>query len=243
MMRELEEVGCLGGAQLVYSLWPGYLEDEQQEPFRSWLERLSIPTSLCHTSGHASAADLRRLVDALTPRTVVPIHTEVPERFVELWESASPRADGEGWAVGAGGRVGEKPKQERAVKHPLHVAVADELERRLDGRGELIRDPACVGDSSCGRLQHLPLFVGSVKGRVNHMCDADLLVLSGGKVRVIVEIEESGFLPTKICGKFLQAALATHFIHDSHEGQAVPYDCVLFVQVIDGSKALRPGSK
>lgn len=129
------------------------------------------------------------------------------------------------------------------MKHALHVAVADELERRLDGRGELIKDPACVGGPSGSRLQHLPLFVGVAKGRVNHMCDADLLVISGGKVRIIVEIEESGFLPTKICGKFLQAALATHFIHDSHKGQAVPYDRVLFIQVIDGSRALRPGSK
>lgn len=129
------------------------------------------------------------------------------------------------------------------MKHPLHAAVAKELEQRLGGRGELIRDPACVGDPSAGGLQHLPLFVGATKSRANHMCDVDLLVLSGGHVRVIVEVEESGFSPTKICGKFLQAALATHFIHDSHEGQAVPYGRVLFVQVIDGSKALKTGSK
>jgi hypothetical protein len=72
----------------------------------------------------------------------------------------------------------------------------------------------------------------------------DLLVLSLGKVRAIVEIEESGFLPTKICGKFLQAALATHFIHESRSEAAVPYgDEVLFVQVLDGSKFLKPGTR
>lgn len=76
------------------------------------------------------------------------------------------------------------------------------------------------------------------------MCCVDLLVLQSGTVRVIIEIEESGFLPTKICGKFLQAALATHFIHDSLAEGAVPYaDEVLFIQVLDGSKCLKPGTK
>jgi hypothetical protein len=76
------------------------------------------------------------------------------------------------------------------------------------------------------------------------MCCVDLLVRSSGTVRAIVEIEESGFLPTKICGKFLQAALATHFIHDLNTEPAIPYaDEVIFIQVLDGSKFLKPGSR
>jgi hypothetical protein len=76
------------------------------------------------------------------------------------------------------------------------------------------------------------------------MCCVDLLVIQSGTVRAIVEIEESGFLPTKICGKFLQAALATHFIHDSRAEAAIPYaDEVLFIQVLDGSKCLKPGTR
>ncbi len=76
------------------------------------------------------------------------------------------------------------------------------------------------------------------------MCCVDLLVIAGGSVRVIVEIEESGFLPTKICGKFLQAALATHFIHESRSEESLPYaEQVLFIQVLDGSKCLRTGGQ
>jgi len=57
-------------------------------------------------------------------------------------------------------------------------------------------------------------------------------------------LEESGFHPTKICGKFLQAALATHFIHDSRQEGAIPYAAkVLFIQVLDGSKCLKPGTR
>ena len=122
------------------------------------------------------------------------------------------------------------------MDHPLHLAVAEELQRHLAGSAELIRDPACGG------AQHLPLFVGPTKRRERRVCDVDALIVSEGCVRVIVEIEESGFLPTKICGKFLQAALATHFIHDSRKEAALPYgDRVLFIEVLDATKCLRPG--
>lgn len=124
------------------------------------------------------------------------------------------------------------------MHHPLHFAVAEELQKRLAGCGELIRD------SACGGAQHLPLFIGPTKGFDTRMCDVDLLIVSENQVRVIVEIEESGFLPTKICGKFLQSAIATHFIHDSRPVPAIPYsNHVLFVQVLDGSKILKQGSR
>lgn len=150
------------------------------------------------------------------------------------------------------------------MSHPLHLSIAKAIGRRLDSRFELVRDPACGGN------HHLPLFVGKQKGRATRMCCVDLLVLEvnskppnagpgdpvgpirevlkqvlgSGTVRVIVEIEESGFLPTKICGKLLQAALATHFIHDTRREGAIPYsDQVLFVQVLDGSKCLKPGTR
>lgn len=74
------------------------------------------------------------------------------------------------------------------------------------------------------------------------MCCVDLLLVSGGRVRGIVEIEESGFLPTKICGKFLQAGLADHFIHETRPSGPLPYaDRVLFVQVLDGSACIKDG--
>ena len=124
------------------------------------------------------------------------------------------------------------------LNHPLHLAVAEALLQRIKGQGEIIRDPACGGN------QHIPLFVGEHRGRDTRMCLVDLLVVVSGQVRIIVEIEESGFLPTKICGKFLQAALATHFIHDSRPEPALPYaEDVLFIQVLDGSKCLKHGSR
>lgn len=117
------------------------------------------------------------------------------------------------------------------MNHPLHLAVGEEIHRQFHRRFKILRDPACGG------TQQLPLFVGERKGRDTRMCCVDLLILESEMVRVIVEIEESGFLPTKIFGKFLQAALATHFIHESQADTPIPYaNKVLFVQILDGSK-------
>ncbi len=125
------------------------------------------------------------------------------------------------------------------MRHPLHLGIAEEIARQLPSYCELRRD------SACGGKQQLPLFVGTEKNRTTRMCCVDLLILADNKVRGIIEIEESGFLPTKLCGKFLQAALATHFIHQSHKKEGpIPYaNKVLFIQVLDGSKCLKTGTR
>lgn len=127
-------------------------------------------------------------------------------------------------------------------QHPLHRKVAVEIRRHIAAcaNAELLCDPACDDTPR----QRLPLFIGAEKGRDRWMCNVDLLVRLSDRVRVIVEIEESSFRPTTILGKFLQAALADHFIHDKQPNRVVPYgDRVLFVQVLDGKKCLKSGSR
>lgn len=131
-----------------------------------------------------------------------------------------------------------RPKMGKDMDHPLHQAVADRIAKALSHDCELVRDPVCGG------IQQLPLFVGTRKARDTRMCCVDLLLLMGGRVCGIVEIEESGFLPTKICGKFLQAGLADHFIHNTRSEGPVPYaGRVLFVQVLDGSACLKDSGR
>jgi hypothetical protein len=123
------------------------------------------------------------------------------------------------------------------MTHSFHLAVAKQIDRLRAGHGKLFKDPACDGK------QHLPLFVVDTKERGTHMCDVDMLMISEGQVRVIVEVEESGFIPTKICGKFLQSVFATHFIQDSRPEHVFPYGKrVLFIQVLDGSKFNKTGT-
>ncbi|MDT8782725.1 MAG: MBL fold metallo-hydrolase [Candidatus Bathyarchaeota archaeon] len=97
--RDLERGDCLKGATYIYSQWEGYWEKESYQNLKEWLERNDIPKSSIHTSGHASPADLKRIVEAINPKKVVPIHTFLPERYKELFLNVQVHGDGEWWNV------------------------------------------------------------------------------------------------------------------------------------------------
>ncbi len=99
MIHDLEEAECIDGARVICSLWEGYLQEERSQPMRHWVERRGLPLEQCHTSGHASVADLVKLRNAFPKAPVVPIHTDRPERFTEVFGNVRQRADGEWWEV------------------------------------------------------------------------------------------------------------------------------------------------
>ncbi len=99
MIRDLERAACLVGSHCFWSLWPGYLSDPSGKRFQEFLDRHSIPLKIAHTSGHADETTLKRLVDALAPAKVVPIHTENPALFEELFDHAQVQPDGAWWEV------------------------------------------------------------------------------------------------------------------------------------------------
>ena len=98
MAAELTSAKCLGGAALAWSMWHGYLEQPSGNRLKDWLARHGLPLHLLHSSGHASVADLQRLAAAVGGR-VVPIHTDAPERFADVFPRVECRADGEWWSV------------------------------------------------------------------------------------------------------------------------------------------------
>jgi ribonuclease J len=97
--KRLDAAGCLADARAVWSMWPGYLEEEKQKPLLTFLEERDIPLTIEHTSGHASIPDLQRLVAALAPKHVVPIHSFGPDRFEELFSGVEQHPDREWWEV------------------------------------------------------------------------------------------------------------------------------------------------
>lgn len=66
---------------------------------QTWANERGIPISHHHASGHAFVPDLRRLVDALAPERLVPIHSFAGGRYGELFPRVDRRQDGERWAV------------------------------------------------------------------------------------------------------------------------------------------------
>jgi len=92
--NDLERRGNLSGATYIYSQWEGYWERGSFDKVKKWLEKHSIPKHSIHTSGHASPTDLKKLVAALNPRKVVPIHSFMPERYSDLFPNVEIFNDG-----------------------------------------------------------------------------------------------------------------------------------------------------
>jgi ribonuclease J len=99
-VQELVRHGALGAeGAAVWSLWGGYLRDRSGVRLRTLLEEQGIPMPHIHTSGHASVADLGRLVAALSPDRLIPIHSEAGSRFGELFPNVELHSDGSWWEV------------------------------------------------------------------------------------------------------------------------------------------------
>lgn len=64
---------------VIYSMWQGYLEQDNIKEFLDGYQRLDM-----HTSGHADSDAIKMVIDTVQPETVIPMHTEVPENFLEI---------------------------------------------------------------------------------------------------------------------------------------------------------------
>lgn len=87
---------------VVWSLWDGYLADASGKRLEATLASIDLALIHHHTSGHASRTDLERLVGAIRPRAVVPIHTQEAAAMVQFGFGTALRTDGELWEVGNG---------------------------------------------------------------------------------------------------------------------------------------------
>ncbi len=114
------------------------------------------------------------------------------------------------------------------MEHPLHKIVGECIGTHKFPNCEIIEDQACGGK------QNIPLFSSKHKSNRTEYCDVDLLILKDGKIRVIIEIEETDVKPTQICGKFLTSALSRYFIHEYKNNVRVGMsDSVSFIQILN----------
>ena len=87
--------GYLKKALLVYSLWEGYLKDAA----KFWNDH-KVRIKKVHVSGHASVAQLKMFIKSIAPIKIVPMHTQNPERFRELFgEKVTVLSDGQGMEI------------------------------------------------------------------------------------------------------------------------------------------------
>lgn len=95
----LKAKALTSSGMVVWSLWPGYLKDGGSKKLIKALEEAGVPFVLDHASGHAPVGDLQRLVHALMPHRLVPIHTEAADRYGDYFKNVELHSDDEWWEV------------------------------------------------------------------------------------------------------------------------------------------------
>lgn len=99
MRTDVKEAQCLDGARIVYSMWDGYLKEPKMTEFLEWTKQHELELIKCHTSGHASVLDLRRLRNAFASATAVPVHCAEPKQFAKTFDRVQVHPDNEWWEV------------------------------------------------------------------------------------------------------------------------------------------------
>lgn len=66
---------------LIYSKWNGYKEEQKTANFLKLFDKIVD----LHTSGHADIPSIKEFISALNPKTIIPIHTTTPEKYIELF--------------------------------------------------------------------------------------------------------------------------------------------------------------
>ena len=93
MAEVMEKEKSLNEANFIYSMWSGYIANDPK--FREFCKKHQILLKKIHTSGHAYFYDLKKLVEALTPKSIIPIHTLSGDNFKNYFPNVARIKDGE----------------------------------------------------------------------------------------------------------------------------------------------------
>ncbi len=85
MQKDLELIKGIEGGNLIYSMWEGYLEKQNTKSFIKYLEKRNFSFHTIHTSGHADVSTLKKMVEAIKPKNIVPIHTFKGDEYKNIF--------------------------------------------------------------------------------------------------------------------------------------------------------------
>lgn len=82
-MNEVAEIKPEAGSSYILSQSEPFDEEMEMsyEKLLNWLSYLGIPLYQAHASGHATPHEIKHVIAEISPKKVVPIHTERPELF------------------------------------------------------------------------------------------------------------------------------------------------------------------
>lgn len=83
-MQSLSEQMNFDGGLLIYSMWSGYRKQPEMEAFLCACEDMGLKVVELHTSGHADADTIKRLIAHVNPTEIIPVHTENAAWFTPM---------------------------------------------------------------------------------------------------------------------------------------------------------------
>jgi ribonuclease J len=83
-----------------WSMWRGYLKNEEGARVQAWFEERGSRATHIHTSGHASPSELLTFAQAMNAKQLVPIHGDAWDSNTDGFSSIRRLADGEPMTLG-----------------------------------------------------------------------------------------------------------------------------------------------
>ena len=78
------------GRKIYLSMWNGYLDKSKAAYSPTLAKSVGYNYEYFHTSGHCDMESLENLVEMLRPKAIIPIHTDSPMTFTELFSDRYP---------------------------------------------------------------------------------------------------------------------------------------------------------
>lgn len=86
MLLDLKRIPNIDGGNMIYSMWDGYKNKSTTSELLDWLESKNFTVIDIHTSGHADTPTLKRMVEAIQPKYIVPIHTFKGDYYQDIFD-------------------------------------------------------------------------------------------------------------------------------------------------------------
>jgi ribonuclease J len=84
LLRDILKPLKVRDVDFIWSVWLGYRNKNKE--LVKWLNDNQIPLYFAHTSGHADVESLQKIVKSVSPKAIIPVHTEAPEKFEEVFK-------------------------------------------------------------------------------------------------------------------------------------------------------------
>ena len=85
MQKDLENINGIECGNLIYSRWEGYLKKSDTIKLIDYLVNKKFTLHKIHTSGHADIQTLKKIVEAIKPKNIVPIHTFEGDKYKDIF--------------------------------------------------------------------------------------------------------------------------------------------------------------